>query len=262
MALQNARYDQLPSGIPIPTDIMTFRDQVQGITKRFPANLVISSSVNIEWVSTTNYPVNAIVSRDGDLWKSLQTPNQGKTPGQFPLYWQKITRGINWEFWAASTYIETNVFVFYNLDGETHIMQLVSGTRPYTSTNFLAEFAAGDWVSLTQNVILQNAVQGAGTLSINMDYLKKRMFQTDVDIAEPKTWSILNGGNALEFVVNFGLADLYAQTFPASIRLMNSDNANWDGVNRIWTPYNAGEYKMEGHRKGNNYLVKIFGPGE
>jgi len=56
-------------------------------------------------------------------------------------------QGAGFEFWTAKNYDADDVYVLYpeSLSEDIQIYHLVNPTRPFVSTNFPAELAAGDW---------------------------------------------------------------------------------------------------------------------
>jgi hypothetical protein len=57
------------------------------------------------WVSTTEYPVNTIVSYNGSSWISiLDNPNTNHAPETSPTFWQNLANGFNFtKAWSSST---------------------------------------------------------------------------------------------------------------------------------------------------------------
>lgn len=262
--LANARIDQHPLGVPNENDFGIYRDMTSGVTKRFSMAPFLTSVVtnNIEWVTDNDpgYALNDIVTYGGNIYQSLINDNLNIVPGSDVTKWQLLTRGVVWSRWAAGAFIEDDVFVIRAIDGEDHIVQLVDVARPYNSTDFDAEYAAGDWISLTQNKIVKAATVGANTAALNMNYLKERVFNFAAVIAEAKTWSLVNAGNLIKLKAIFEISGgLWAQTFPATFKLFTYAGL-WNDGTKVWTPTDQGIYELEVTLLGGVHHAKLFGP--
>lgn len=259
----NERIDQRPIGIPTATDWGLYRDMVNSQTKRFSMSLVLDSPANnIEWITDNDpgYALDDIVTYGGNIYQSLIGNNLNIVPGSDPDSWELLTRGVNWARWAAGTFLESDVIVIRTIDGEDHLVQLVAVARPYNSTDFDAEYASGDWKSLTQNKILKAASVGANTASLDLNYLKERAFNFAAPIGEIKTWSILKGNNLIKMVVVFEITGgLWAQTFPATFKLFTYAGL-WNDGTKVWTPTDQGIYELEVVLSGGIHYAKLFGP--
>jgi hypothetical protein len=110
-------------------------------------------STNYKWVSTFDYPVDAIVEYQGKWYLSLQTPNLGKIPSSpaNAAFWQEqVKAGSGFVFWVAGVYTGAEVFVLRALDQFVQIFRLSNATRPFLSTDFEVEYAAGDWELMSE----------------------------------------------------------------------------------------------------------------
>lgn len=259
----NERIDQRPIGIPKATDWGLYRDMDNSQTKRFSMALVLDSPANnIEWISDNDpgYATDDIVTYGGNIYQSLIDDNLNIIPGSDVDSWELLTRGINWARWAAGTFIEADVIVIRAIDGEDHLVQLVDAARPYVSSDFDTEYAAGDWISITQNIINKAATDAAGTIQLDMNYLKERNFNLVAVVTEAKTWSILKGTNLKKLTVTFEIdAGLDAHIFPNTFKLYTLAGL-YDSATFTWTPTDAGKYELEIYYNGTIHSAKLFGP--
>jgi hypothetical protein len=258
--LVNQRIDQLPLGTPQPTDWLIFRDMTAGITKRFSAADVLTSAIanDIEWVSDNDpgYALNEIVTYGGKIWQSKIADNLNIVPGTDATKWELLTKGAVWARWAAGAFLEDDVFVIREIDGEDHIVQLVDVARPYNSTDFDAEYLAGDWVSLTQNVIVKAGTLAAGTVQLDLMKLKDRVFDVG-NITEAKAWSLLNSDKMIKFRAVFQISGgLSVQTFPVAWQISTIAGMYDSGAN-TWTPFDEGFYELEATFIGAILYVKL-----
>lgn len=259
--LINQRIDQLSLGEPQPGDYGIFRDMLNSQTKRYliPAE----SADNFEWDSVAaaagDYDIDDVVTYGGN-WYQSTTNNNAVAPGT-DATWTLLTRAVNWNRWAAGVFAEADVFVVRLIDGEDHIVQLVDATRPYVSADFDAEYAAGDWVSVTQNKIIANAsLVGGANLTMDLNFMKERNFDLLASINEIRTWVMLNDDNLIELIVLFTMTSLSAQTFPATWQVC-TDAGVWDPSANTWTPTDTGRYELT-LRRSNGVIdhIKISGP--
>lgn len=257
----NLRIDQLELGIPKLGDYGIFRDMAAGKTKRFlSAEFLSSDTNNFEWLSDTEYDEDDIVTYGGHIWQSEVDENENFIPGSDDSKWVLLTKGQLWIRWAAGTFIETDVFVIRLIDGEDHIVQLTNVTRPYVSADFDTEYTAGDWVSVSQNVIEKVATDGAGTIQLDMNYLKERNFNLVGVVTEAKTWSILKGTKLKKLTVTFEIdGGLDAHIFPATFKLWTLAGL-YNAGTFTWTPTDSGKYELEIMYNGTIHSAKLFGP--
>lgn len=259
MELTNASFDQLDPGIPKSGDILAFKDMAANKTKRFYFDeLMVSTANNFEWVSDNNpgYALNAIVTYGAKIWQSKIANNLNIVPGTDASKWELLTKAVNWARWAAGAFLDTDVFVIRLIDGEDHIVQLVSVTRPYNSTNFDTEYAAGDWKSLTQNMIVKAATLGLNTVQLDLNMLKNRIFNVG-NLIEAKTWSLLKSTNMQQFKAVFQVSGvLHIQTFPAAWQVSTVAGI-WNDAANTWTPTDEGFYELEAVYIGAVLYVKL-----
>jgi len=108
---------------------------------------------SLEWNDLTTYPINIIKSFEGNLWRSLQNGNLNNppqvndpdNPSNPNPWWIQVTQSQSGDLWQAGAFLDTNVSVFYLVDGVLQQFFLSNTTRPYSSSNLLTEWAAGDW---------------------------------------------------------------------------------------------------------------------
>src|SRR5687768_9002779 len=143
LILPDATIDELDEyNDPIEGDWLVIYDKRTGKTKKINTKYFgqSSPSTNYKWISTFDYPVDAIAEHQGEWYLSLQNPNLGKNPASNPLYWEKqIKAGTGLIYWVAAVYTGDPVVVLYSLDGEVGIYLLKNVVRPFLSTDFEAE---------------------------------------------------------------------------------------------------------------------------
>lgn len=255
----NQRIDQLQLGEPQPGDYGVFRDMLNSKTKRYliPAE----PADNFEWDSVAaaagDYDEDDVTTYGGN-WYQSTVDNNNSVPG-VDATWTLLTRAVNWIRWTAGVFVEDDVFVIRTIDGEDHIAQLVDAARPYVSSNFDTEYAAGDWKSLSQNKIIKAATVGVNTVSLDVNYLKERDFNFAAIISEIKTWSFVNAGNLIKLKVIFEIDGLYAQTFPGGFKLWTLAGL-WNDGTKVWTPTDIGIYELEVTLSDGVHYGKLFGP--
>lgn len=111
-------------------------------------------SSNYTWIPSFNYPLDEIVEYNGKFWRSIDTPNTGNPPFVGSAFWTvEVQQSSGVSPWAAGIYTGSSVFVFYDVnqdsaDPDWHLYFLHDDTRPYNSTDFPTELAAGKWVDM------------------------------------------------------------------------------------------------------------------
>jgi hypothetical protein len=275
MSLSNDRIDQRPLGIPVNGDYFLFRSQGDAVTKKcFVDPFITTVSGNFEWISDNDpgYAIGNIVTEDGVLYQSMINDNLNirpsldytDDPDALGFSWLRLVQGKSWQPWVASTFIEDVVFVLYSFEGEYHIVQLMNETRPYVSTDFLAEYEADDWKSITQHATLKNLGLSSLNIFIDMGLMKERRFDSGFVIDFPGVWSMLNDRNAIGIPsILFTMNSLDMQTFPANWTIANPYNAEWDNALKHWTPLAVGNYRAIlalDFSNGNEWRVTIEGP--
>lgn len=138
---------------PKADDELAIVEKATGKTKKIKAQYFgqAAPSTNYKWVSGFDYAEDAIVEHEGNWYLSLQTPNLGKIPGTIAggAYWQiqsKSPTGL--VYWAAGVYTGDPVLVLKQIGSVHYIVRLVNATRPFLSSDFDAEFLAGDWEAI------------------------------------------------------------------------------------------------------------------
>lgn len=193
-----AQFD--PYNDPKDGDQFAIVEQATGQTKRINVKYFFAAqpSTNYKWVSTFDYPVDAIVEHAGAWYRSLQTPNLGQNPATQPLFWEEIPKSASgFVFWAAGVFTGAEVFVLRILDQFVQIFRLVSATRPYLSSNFESEYASGDWELMSERGYIGIPKAGHGFIL------------NDVLTYKAGAWNKFTAGDtALAIVRNVVSADL------------------------------------------------------
>lgn len=165
--LPSAPIDQFDEALTVqPNDFSLIYQVATGKTmKTKSSNFGIDSpSSNYNWSSTFDYPLDDIVEYQGKLYRSLQTPNVGNIPNASgSAYWEVTVKSTSstLSLWAPGIYIDETVFVMYDLNQDDAAPNWglyalkEPPTRPFTSTDFPTELAAGDWA------LVAGGIQGA-----------------------------------------------------------------------------------------------------
>ena len=154
--LENLRIDQLPlNGVLKGSYYFPIRNMDTQQTERVPLSEILTSETtqDFEWVTDNDpgYNSNEVVTYGGKWWQSLIDNNLNIVPGTNPTAWQEIAKSPSgFVFWQPGVYPQDEVFVLYPPSGAIEIYHLISPTRPYHSTDFEAELAAGDWEIISQ----------------------------------------------------------------------------------------------------------------
>jgi hypothetical protein len=105
----------------------------------------------VQWNPTTSYDLDFIVEYNSKLWKSEIANNSNNTPSSGSIYWEEVSKSEANGFgrWSAGVYtIDPTVVI----NGNSLYILSNTVSLPYESSDFNAELAAGDWVSIGGNV--------------------------------------------------------------------------------------------------------------
>lgn len=95
-----------------------------------------------------------------------------------------------------------------------------------------------------------------GTVTLDMNSQKSRMFVGSSSFATPKTFALSNETNGLQFQMNFEVTNVAAVITVPSDWLMA--DINFDGS--TWTPPEIGKYVFGGGFDGTDWYVNVAGP--
>lgn len=147
--LKNARIKELPpSAGPKAGYLFAMFNLDNDTTEKIPVDFFMSSgtSGNFEWLSDTPYDDNDVVTYGGIWWQAQQAVPENIIPGSNSLYWVAIPKSPSGlVMWQAGVYTEDEVFVVAEVSGVKTLFYLADPARPYVSSNFATEYAAGDW---------------------------------------------------------------------------------------------------------------------
>jgi hypothetical protein len=108
----------------------------------------------------------------------------------------------------------------------------------------------------TDPLVLAQVDVSIGTLVLNCDDTKERVWYGDGPIAVPKTWELSDDDNFIKGEFCFQISDVAAlQTLPEGT--ISNDGAIVAGV---WTPPEVGKYWANFTRVGDDLRMNIFGP--
>lgn len=114
---------------------------------RISTLLPTTEEVSFTWDELAEYDVDDIVSFEDQIWISLDAGNIGNPPGVLSDFWTIGVKGKTGLIpWVAGIYTETHSTVLKKISGNWGLYYLENATRPYNSSNFTTELAAGDWL--------------------------------------------------------------------------------------------------------------------
>lgn len=144
--LENARIPDLDEITVINSNSwLVIYDVLTNVTYKIKSNLFVQTTdQNFSWVSNYSYSLDEVSTYGGFWWQSLVNGNLGNIPTE-GAYWTKLSKSSAWGLWAAGVYSESTVFVLQPVDGYYQLFRLASLTRPFVSSNFNSEWAAGSW---------------------------------------------------------------------------------------------------------------------
>jgi hypothetical protein len=127
--------------------------------------------------------------------------------------------------------------------------------KELTLTNlkaFLKTYNDTLYTPLTSN----SASTAGGTITLDMNSEKQRMFYGSATFASAKIMALSNTTNALVFNFTFEVTNVAAVlTLPGDWLMSSVDS---DGTE--WTPPSIGKYEIGGSWNGTNWYVKVAGP--
>lgn len=226
-------------GLPIqdPSTLITYHVKI--------ATLLGTSDESIAYDEEVSYPEGDVVSFNNQLWISQQDNNQGNTPGTDEAFWvadnEAVSAGI--PLHTNGIYTKQNVAVFVVIGNDLRLARLATPLRPFVSSDFAAELAAGSWELLSgAKIIAEVSTAGA---NITWDFLlaSELILRGSASFSTPKNIVLANAGKgkSVEFV--FTITDLAAVlTFVGDFV---SEDGSWNSGTKTWTPYSVGKYKLK-----------------
>ena len=211
---------------------------------------------NFEWVSTTNYATDDVVTYSGKWWQSLVNSNIGNIPGADLTKWNEVDKSPSGlVFWQAGVYTEDEVFVLREINSTVFLFRLDPlQTRPFNSTDFDAELSTNTWqeVARLDTVIVDTS---GGTLHIDMLKLQQLSFVESAQISGNKIIAFDNTDRAkIIHFFRFSLDAPRVLSFPMNTRM---SDARWDNTTQQWTALDAGSYEMTATYDGSHWYVKM-----
>jgi hypothetical protein len=160
------RADELPLGTPAPGDIGVYYDKQNNVTKGFLMDQFLTSdeTQNFQWVPSANdgsgYIMGEFVTYGGKWFESLVNNNLN-VPGTDETKWLEGSKVYGTlRVWQAGLYTESEEFVI-GRNAQNHLLQwrlASTAGRPFNSSNFLNEVAAGSWEAISKSYIDSVAV--------------------------------------------------------------------------------------------------------
>jgi hypothetical protein len=158
---KNKRIDEHPLGSLRIGDFLIFRDMTEGVTKKVLADQFLTSDddQNFQWVPNANdgdgYATDEFVTYGGKWWQSLVDSNLS-VPGTDGTKWSEGSKVYGTlRVWKAGLYTNAEEYVVgYNAQSHLFLYRLATSvTRPFNSTDFLTEIAAGQWEPASKSYI-------------------------------------------------------------------------------------------------------------
>lgn len=154
--LTNARIDQLPQNSSLKeTYYFPIRNMDNSITERVLIAEILTSPTtgNFEWITDTPYTDGEAVTWKGEWYQADGNIAANLIPGVDPS-WILISKSASgFTFWQAGVYPQDEVFVLKKMSAnpaapDIRMFWLSVLTRPYVSSDFDVELAAGDWIQI------------------------------------------------------------------------------------------------------------------
>jgi hypothetical protein len=264
---QNPRIDELPPGVPEEGDYIPYWSKRDGVTKRLSAAMFTGgppAQIDFTWIpnrvdeegNPLPYNLNDPVIYGGEWYISL-IDNNTFTPGVGDQ-WLKQSTSFSGGFWKAGVYNGDQPWVFSNHSGETQIYELIDPTRPFISTDIVAEEAAGKWRTLSSKVNIDLIDTSDAVIELDLKHSAQRWFKGVDNIDGPRLWNPTNVDRLVEAKFFFTMSGLFAQELPQNFRM---SDPLFNPSTRRWVPFDVGDYEATINYDGaGNYNVKIYGP--
>lgn len=135
----------------------------------------------------------------------------------------------------------------------TELAEIIQGgANKKTTLQEIADLAGG-----SDTFDRTTVVTTGGTITLDMNSQKMRMFVGASTINGTKTIALSNTTNAIVFNFVFTLTNVTdVLTFPASFVMVNSD-PRWNTSTQEWTPQSTGLHESSAVFDGTNWLLRI-----
>jgi len=202
------------------------------------------------------------------FWLTLVDDNEGNEPPTNPLitedaFWIEASPsdGSALKEWAAGLYSEGLIIVLHDITGSNPwLYKLAEPTRPFLSSNFQTELAAGKWVPLS-HTLTEEVDASSAIITLDIKHHSKAVLSLSADIDEAKEWAFDNDSFLKNATIPFTITGLFIQTMPANVKmLLASPVGAWDAGADTWTPTEAGDYVAEFTPVGATKYLTIQGP--
>lgn len=207
---------------------------------------------------------------DGNLrfWQTKIDGNINHAPSTNPAvhedtYWKEVSpsSGSALKEWEAGVFGNGLVIVYFDVNGDgtgMDLFKLTNPARPFNSTDFAAELAAGTWQKIGGPVHTTFDTTAA-PLVLDVKRGNDVIFEGSAAFGVAKTFQFNNTTGNRRMTILFELSAAVTLTFPPTVKMANF-LGEWDAVNYQWTPAGAGQFEVELTKKGANWLMKINGP--
>jgi hypothetical protein len=203
------------------------------------------------------------------FWITKIDGNINHAPPNDPLVdentqWKEVSpsSGSAVKEWAVGFFGVGLVIVYYDVNGDgtgMDLFKLTAATRPFHSTDFFAELAAGTWEKIGGPVgnVLDTS---AAPLVLDLKHNKEAIFVASAAIGVAKTWTLENKTLGQKITILFSISAAADQDFSTDAFKMEKISGDWNSGTKKWTPPDVGDYEAIATWNGTNWLMKINGP--
>jgi hypothetical protein len=224
-------------------------------------NLIPTAPSNdYRWDSATTYGAGELTTYLGKIWESQSPGNLNNVPFTGSTFWVEQSPSLSGVRWTAGVFTTTDSTVISNITGRNSVY-ILTVAAPFVSSDFAAELAAGTWKELSEDELYAYSVAGA-TIVLDCKGARVMRFKTQA-IAGTKAWQLLNADNLIEGTIFFELTGggPWDQDFSDVSIAPISDNGLWDLGTKIWSPIQAGKYKLKIEHNGTEFYLSISNAG-
>lgn len=261
--LPNSDINGLNPGVPFSGCNLMYQDPFGNTLRVDIAQFIATpTSQDFEWLEDTVYAIDEVVTYGGLWYQSLQNGNENIIPGVtvgWAAWWTIVDRKYPFQFWSAGTYIEDDVLVFYKIGTRVNIYQLkAAATRPYPSSDFEVELAAGDWEILGHVEAIEYDASVADIV-VDCMLLPDIALNPSANVAGNKTvdlQSLPDHGKITMKVVTIGAGRTLNFTLTGNVMC---SAATWNGSTKVLTLDLEGHYRLQiTPQDGVNYLDVFY----
>jgi hypothetical protein len=164
-AIEIVRINELPELTALPdVGYLVLYDAAADVTYRVAQGLIKGGESQVPaWNPSEPWDENEVVIYGLKLWQSLSDANTGNVPATGSIYWVEVSPSENGytPLWAAGVFTRNQSKVMrLNVGDDKYYEYVLRTPAPFTSSDFDAELANGDWQ------LLGGAGGGGGSVDI------------------------------------------------------------------------------------------------